>query len=338
MSKNYILKWSGGEIKISSLGCMMVPKFKLGDKYIEPLHSANWINDRSHEYNSLPGILKQLSGEFPCVPFGINSPVEQLSSEWSNCYSEEPYVINEPHGYAANNDWESTEISDQKIKFKIFYPQNDNVDYLIRTIEVNENEIHKIKCSLEIAVKKDCSLPIGLHPMIKIPSKKNKIKIIPGNFKFGLTYPGLVLSEKTLGAIGKEFTTIENVPGFQGSDVNISQPPLEGNYEDLFQLCGIDGNMMIENYEDNYRLKYSWNPDHFTSVLMWLSNKGREEYPWNSSHVTFGLEPITSAFGLSTHVSNNLTNPIHSRGVPTSLKFLKNQNWKTEYYFFVEKI
>ena len=34
----------------------------------------------------------------------------------------------------------------------------------------------------------------------------------------------------------------------------------------------------------------------------------------------------------------NLTNPIHSRGVHTSLKFFKNQNWKTEYSFFVEKI
>ena len=38
MSKNYILKWSGGEINISSLGCMMVPKFKLDDKYVVPLH------------------------------------------------------------------------------------------------------------------------------------------------------------------------------------------------------------------------------------------------------------------------------------------------------------
>ena len=71
---------------------------------------------------------------------------------------------------------------------------------------------------------------------------------------------------------------------------------------------------------------------------MWLSNKGREEYPWNSNHVTFGLEPITSTFGLSTHISNNHANPIHSRGVPTSLKFFKNEQWYTEYFFSIDKI
>ena len=61
MSKNFLLKWSGGEINISSMGCMMVPKFKLDNNYINPLHSAEWINDKSQEYDNLPGILKQLS-------------------------------------------------------------------------------------------------------------------------------------------------------------------------------------------------------------------------------------------------------------------------------------
>ena len=38
MSKKYILKWSDGEINISSLVCMMVPEFKLDDKYVVSLH------------------------------------------------------------------------------------------------------------------------------------------------------------------------------------------------------------------------------------------------------------------------------------------------------------
>ena len=47
------------------------------------------------------------------------------------------------------------------------------------------------------------------------------IKIIPGKFKLGLTYPGLVLSNKTAGAIGKEFNSIEKIPGFNGKDFNL---------------------------------------------------------------------------------------------------------------------
>ena len=76
------------------------------------------------------------------------------------------------------------------------------VDYLVRTVEVNNNDPYNIKCSLTVVVKEDCKLPIGLHPMVNIPSEKNKIKIKPGNFDFGLTYPGVVLPGKTLGAIG----------------------------------------------------------------------------------------------------------------------------------------
>ena len=107
--------------------------------------------------------------------------------------------------------------------------------------------------------------------------------------------------------------------------MDLSQPPFDGNFEDLFQLCGIDGKMSLENFEENYKFDFSWNPNHFSSVLMWISNKGRTEYPWNSNHVTVGFEPITSAFGLSTHVSLNKENPISKRNVATSIKLFKDK-------------
>ena len=338
MNEIHSLKWLGGEINISTLGCMMMPNFKIGGNLVRPLHAGKWINDKTKEYNELPGILKNLSGEFPCVPFGINSPIEEITKEWKKTYSTEPYIVNEPHGYSANNVWDLIKMSNNKAEFQINYPVEDNVDYLIRTIEVDNHNPSVIKCSLTIVVNKDCVLPIGLHPMINVPSKKNMIKIIPGKFKFGLTYPGVVLPHKTAGAIGKEFSSIEKIPGFDGNNFNLSIPPYDGNYEDLFQLCGIDGRMTVENYEENYRFSYQWNPNHFSSILMWLSNRGRTEYPWNGKHITVGLEPITSTFGLSTHISCNHNNPINSRGVPTMIDFFKDKPWKSEYQFSVEKI
>ena len=47
MSNFFTLKWDHGEIKISKIGCMMTPKFKLGKKIVEPLHTAEWINDET---------------------------------------------------------------------------------------------------------------------------------------------------------------------------------------------------------------------------------------------------------------------------------------------------
>ena len=71
---------------------------------------------------------------------------------------------------------------------------------------------------------------------------------------------------------------------------------------------------------------------------MWVSNNGRTEYPWNSNHITMGFEPITSAFGLSTHISTNSKNPIAKRNIPTSIKLFKNKPLKTQYSFSISKL
>ena len=92
--------------------------------------------------------------------------------------------------------------------------------------------------------------------------------------------------------------------------------------------------MIVENYQDNYSFKMKWDPEHFSSVLMWLSNKGREEYPWNGEHTTLGLEPITSTFGLSTHMSNNPKNPINTKGVKTTIQFKKDTEWNKWTHIF----
>ena len=49
-------------------------------------------------------------------------------------YSVEPYIVNEPHGYSSNKNWELIEKKSNKLEFKINYPENDLVDHLIRTI------------------------------------------------------------------------------------------------------------------------------------------------------------------------------------------------------------
>ena len=269
MKEKHSLIWKGGEIEVDTLGCKMIPIFNLNGQKIKPLHEPEWLSDNSEDFNSLPGILQNLKGEFPCVPFGINSPIEELTKDWKKSYSEDPYIVNEPHGYSSNKNWDLIEKKSNKLEFKIHYPEKDLVNFLVRTIRVKDDDPNKIFCTLQVHVKEDCELPIGLHPMIRIPKNMSKIKIKPGHFQFGLNYPGLVLRDKTLGAIGKEFTSLEKVQGFNGNIVDLSKPPFDGNFEDLFQLCGIDGKMSLENFEENYKFDFSWNPNHFSSVLMW---------------------------------------------------------------------
>ena len=119
MNDVYYINWDGGEVSTFQLGCMMVPKFKIDGKLIEPLHTADWVNDKSDQFNSLPGILKNLRGEFPCVPFGINSSVDEINDQWKSTYSTDPYIVNEPHGFSANNNMELVELTDTKAELTI---------------------------------------------------------------------------------------------------------------------------------------------------------------------------------------------------------------------------
>ena len=89
MSEFIELKWKKGKVKIYLLGCMMVPEFYHKDKIISPLHTCQWPDKDPEKFSQLPGILRNLRGDFPCVPFGINTPVENISEDWKKSYSEE---------------------------------------------------------------------------------------------------------------------------------------------------------------------------------------------------------------------------------------------------------
>ena len=115
MNEKYYLSWKGGEIEIDALGCKMIPIFNLNGKKIKPFHEPDWLNDNSDDFNSLPGILQNLKGEFPCVPFGINSPIDDITDEWKESYSVEPYIVNEAHGYSSNKNWELIEKKSNKL-------------------------------------------------------------------------------------------------------------------------------------------------------------------------------------------------------------------------------
>ena len=119
MSEFIELKWKKGKIKIYLLGCMMVPEFYHKDKIISPLHTCQWPDKDPKKFSQLPGILRNLRGDFPCVPFGINTPIENISENWKKSYSEEPYIINDPHGYSANNIWNLEQLSSSSASFKI---------------------------------------------------------------------------------------------------------------------------------------------------------------------------------------------------------------------------
>ena len=119
--------------------------------------------------------------------------------------------------------------------------------------------------------------------------------------------------------------------------VDASRLPFAGDVEELLQIQGLDGTVALVNHAEGYRARLSWQKEHFPSLLLWMSNRGRKFEPWNGRHVALGIEPICSPFGLgpATALADN---PIAASGTPTALDFSADHTFVARYRIEVEAL
>ena len=321
------MSWGGGELEVQSLGGMLGRvAFRLPcGRLVSPLHEPPWSAEP--EAAALPPLLRYFRGEWPCVPFGAARPVRGLTAEWRPVHwseSEGP-----PHGYASNAHWELVERSTSEITLQVAYPEQHPVRRLQRSIRPRPGE-PGLDLQLEIETRANVRLPIGLHTVFRLSGRTGGTHLLPAAFQFGMTFPGDFEPGADLLAPGATFSSLQAVPTCGGGAIDFLRLPLERRRENLVQLCGVDGSFELYHEEDDYHVRLEWNAVQLPSCVLWVSNRGRADFPWNGRHVALGVEPINSAFDLGTNVSN-ARNPIRQRGISTSLELTADQIWSTTY-------
>jgi hypothetical protein len=189
---------------------------------------------------------------------------------------------------------------------------------------------------LRIEIRTDCRLPLGLHPTFRLPVEAQKARIEPGPFAQGRTYPGTVEPSAPLFAIDQSFASLEAVPLRSGGSFDASRVPLPLETEELLQLNGIS-TVALANEAEGYRVRLRWKGEHFPSLLLWFSNRGRKGEPWNGRHTALGMEPICSPFGLGP-ASARADNPIAASGTPTARDFRAGEVFTTTYRIEAEPL
>ena len=121
-------------------------------------------------------------------------------------------------------------------------------------------------------------------------------------------------------AIDRAFSDLGAVPLRAGGFLDATRLPFVEASEELVQLNGIEGSCALANRAEGYRVRLSWQKEHFPSLLIWFSNRGRRLEPWNGTHVAVGIEPICSPFGLGPATAR-ADNPIAQSGTPTARDF-----------------
>ena len=325
------LVWGHGVVSVESLGGMLGPtSFVLADgRQIAPFQIAPWAGEPSA--TDLPGILQRLRGEWPCVPYGRDGDRTRMGG-WPASQAS-PTVDADPHGFGSNHLWQFDAANTGTISLGIDYPAGHPIRRLERRVSVVADRA-AIDFELAVEVRQDCRLPIGLHPCFRLPATAGAMRIeIPAGAT-SMSFPGDV--DQTAMIAPDQFAPQWNlVRARDGTVLDISRVPLAKPTEDLLQVMGVPGEACLWNAAEGYRVRIEWNAEHFPSVLLWFSNRGRQMAPWNGRHLALGFEPICSAFDLGPQISA-AENPISVRGVPTARAFRAGERFVTRYRIGVE--
>lgn len=319
------LAWSHGVLAVQRLGAMLGPAVLLlpDGRQVSPLYVAPWFADPGR--TELPAILRQLRGEWPCVPFGMD--VERPMAEGWPASPGSALFGSDPHGYGSNALWSWGECSATELSLWIDYPEAHPIERLERVVRVQDG-VAAITFELTVHARRDCVLPLGLHPTFRLPEASGQLQL-DVEARMAATFPGVVDESSML----EPFQLTQDWKQLKCKDGSTldpaSQPPARP-MEDLVQLLDVPGRITLVNLAEGFSTTLQWNREHFPSLLLWISNCGRSFPPWNGRNRALGVEPICSAFDLGPAVSG-ASNPINAQGVATARRFAAGEVFSTRY-------
>ncbi len=283
--------------------------FKLDDRVVSPYALAPWKPDEIDP--ALPVLLKNLRGDFLCLPFG-------------------PQSDGPPHGETANVAWKLVSQDSSSLTLEI--EASDVSAKITKTLSLRPSETAIYLTHLIDGLEGDWSY--GTHPILdlsSLPAGSARLSVSP--FRWASVYPEY-FSNPADGAhqqleIGALFSALSEVPLAAGGTTDLSFYPSNSNSDDLVMMvseastaeqpfawsaCVFDGFVW-------FALK---NPTDFPATMFWISNGGRSAAPWNSRHTArIGIEDVCSHFCDSVDISRK--NLLHKLGVPCTRSFSKDQ-------------
>lgn len=280
----------------------------LGDRVVSPYALAPW---KPGEIDAdLPVLLKNLRGDFFCLPFG--------SQENGS-----------PHGETANNPWEL--VSETADSITLAIDASDVSARIEKTITLRPGETALYLSHKITGLEGDWSY--GTHPILDlsgIPEGSARVSVSP--FRWASVYPEW-FSNPADGAsqalkIGAVFSDLTEVPMEAGGTTDLTRYPSRPATDDLVMMvseaatneqpfawsaCVMDGYVW-------FSLK---NPADFPATMLWLSNGGRSAAPWNGRHTArLGIEDVCSHFCDSVGVSRK--DLLRNLSIPTARSFSKD--------------
>jgi hypothetical protein len=321
------LEWAYGRAEVQALGAMLGPlHFRLdAERDLQVMHVAPWAG--TTDSLALPGILRRLRGEWPCVPFGRTDLPPDLPPGWRALAPDDIW----PHGYSSNHRWTCEYASSDRLSLAIDYPDDSPVARIERHLRAVA-DAPALDIDLVIWPRRSLRLPAGLHPTFRLPHPSGRVALELGRHEGIFSYPS-----RSAGAITRlrpdcRSGSLEAMAGGDAT-IDLSHLPLSEDGEELLQVRALTAGpgsapLSLHYLDYDARVGLWWDTRQFPDLMLWLSNRGRPEFPWEGRHVALGAEPVNSVFDLGRVARPPADHPLADR---TGISLQAGHAWRTRY-------
>ncbi len=323
MNDVHQLRGAFGQLDLQPEGGMIGPAvFDVpGVGRVEPLTCPNWRN-RAGAEELLP-LIRNLSGDFVCAPYGAPQASGDLPSDWlkgADANIEEDRWF---HGYPANSQWEinaDNEGDDAATRATMTcrpaapHPFGE----VSRTVSLLPDG-PGYAVELSIIARHDVTFPLSLHPCFLLPHEPGSLRLEIPQAGEGWTYPLPVVPDHAPIVPDQRFDSLRAVPRIEGGFNDLTLLPPSEQCEILLQVPAPAGLVRLIYEQAGYAVRFTYDAQLLPSVVIWISNRGREEFPFDGQFRTLGIEAVAGAFDLGPAVSASAMNPIAREGVATCI-------------------
>jgi hypothetical protein len=315
MAHGWKLTWAHGAARIlPTAGMLLDASFKLpSGRIFSPFAKAEWATGDAAAQN-LTGHMRWLGGMFACLPFGEGGPATEIDPAWDGPEFQALNKFN--HGFSGNADWFLIESAPGLVHIGLDYPADDDISRIEMAIS-GDPQSPALAFEAKITSRRDCKTSFGFHPILTLAAPPESIEI-RADFWAGLAYPARVKGGGMLCRIGAQFDTLNAVPGADGGVLDLSRLPKPRSIEDNLQLCGVSTPVEIIYHAENAGVRVDWDRVILPSCQIWISDRALREPPWEGRYRGLGIEPVASAFDLSSAYSTR-SNPIADAGFATAI-------------------